>query len=123
VSGLFDTNILIDCLRGNTDAVRLVEQFKGTPSISVISELELLAGARSQSEEQLIVAFLALFRTVPVSSQIARRAGSFVRLYGASHSVELGDALIAATAEDQGLKLVTLNIKHFPMFRGLKRAY
>jgi predicted nucleic acid-binding protein len=32
-----------------------------------------------------------------------------------SHSVELGDALIAACASSEGLKLWTLNKKHYPM--------
>jgi len=32
-------------------------------------------------------------------------------------------AYIAATAEHHGLKLATLNVKHFPMFPKLKRAY
>ena len=46
-----------------------------------------------------------------------------VRLFGRSHSVELGDALIAATAEHHDLKLATLNVRHFPMFKRLKPAY
>ena len=33
------------------------------------------------------------------------------------------DAIIAATAEHHGLRLATLNVKHFPMFPKLKRAY
>ena len=32
-----------------------------------------------------------------------------------SHSVELGDALIAACASSTDLKLWTLNKKHYPM--------
>jgi predicted nucleic acid-binding protein len=53
----------------------------------------------------------------------ADRAGQFVRHYGASHSVELADVLIAATAEKYGLKLATLNTKHFPMVAKLKPPY
>jgi predicted nucleic acid-binding protein len=40
-----------------------------------------------------------------------------------SHDVQLGDALLAATADHHGLELATLNVKHFPMFRRLKPAY
>ena len=54
---------------------------------------------------------------------IAARAGVFVRLYGGSHSIDDPDAIIAATAEHHGLRLATLNVKHFPMFPKLKRAY
>ncbi len=52
-----------------------------------------------------------------------RRAGVFSRLYEPSHGLDDIDALIAATAEHHGLRLATLNVKHFPMFPKLKRAY
>jgi predicted nucleic acid-binding protein len=40
-----------------------------------------------------------------------------------SHGIDIPDAIIAATAEHHGLKLATLNVRHFPMFRKLKPAY
>ncbi len=40
-----------------------------------------------------------------------------------SHGLDDIDALIAATAEHHGLRLATLNVKHFPMFPKLRRAY
>ena len=40
-----------------------------------------------------------------------------------SHGIDIPDAIIAATAEHHGLRLATLNVKHFPMFPKLKRAY
>jgi predicted nucleic acid-binding protein len=60
---------------------------------------------------------------LPVSMEIAKRAGVFVRVFQPSHSVEAIDAIIAATTEHHGLRLATLNTKHFPMFPKLKRAY
>ena len=50
-------------------------------------------------------------------------ARKFARHFQASHGLDVSDALIAATAEQHGLALATLNIKHFPMFKGLKRPY
>lgn len=38
------------------------------------------------------------YEVVPIDASIGRLAGDFVRLYRKSHSVELPDALIAATA-------------------------
>jgi hypothetical protein len=35
----------------------------------------------------------------------------------------LADAIIAATAEAENADLKTLNIKHYPMIKGLKPAY
>jgi len=36
-------------------------------------------------------------------------------VFAKSHSVELGDALIAATASAHGLELWTRNRRHYPM--------
>jgi len=59
-----------------------------------------------------------------VTDQIARRAGEFLRSYRRSHSgIDLVDYCVAATAELHGAKLVTLNVKHFPMFPDLVPPY
>ena len=46
---------------------------------------------------------------------IGRKAGAYLRSYAKSHSVQLGDALIAACASVENLQLWTLNRKHYPM--------
>ena len=50
-------------------------------------------------------------------------AGKLVKQYRLSHSVEIPDAIIAATSLLSDMELNTLNIKHYPMFRGLKPPY
>ena len=67
--------------------------------------------------------FIALFRVVPVSVEIAKAGGLWRREYGKSHGTGLADAIIASTAEVEQAELKTLNIKHFPMVRGLRPAY
>jgi hypothetical protein len=52
---------------------------------------------------------------VPADAAVGRRAGEYLRRYRKSHSVELGDALIAATAVVSGAMLWTRNRKHYPM--------
>lgn len=52
-------------------------------------------------------------------TQIERQAGDLMRRFRPSHGLELGDALIAATASLHGLRLWTRNRKHYPM-RDLK---
>ena len=43
-----------------------------------------------------------------------------MRTHERSHQgIGLGDYLIAATAQLEGLELATLNVRHFPMFKGL----
>jgi predicted nucleic acid-binding protein len=120
---LFDTTILIDYLRGRQEAIELLEAQVARPKISVVSALELYAGVRSRREEQRTEFLLSEATLLPVTQDIAKRAGVLVRLYEASHGVEAADAIFAATAEHHGLRLATLNVKHFPMFPKLKRPY
>jgi len=123
MSLLFDTNIFIDYLRNHRDAIQLLEEQTERPSISVASIIELFAGAKNRQEEQRIERLIGQTKPLPVTAEIGRRAGALVRVYSASHSVEPMDAIIAATAEHHGLRLATLNVKHFPMFPKLRRAY
>jgi hypothetical protein len=58
-----------------------------------------------------------------IGLETACLAGDCVREYGPSHGVDPIDALIAATAKTRDLELATLNLKHFPMFKDLKRSY
>jgi predicted nucleic acid-binding protein len=120
---LLDTSVLVSILRKNEIALAWFESSADEPKMSVVSLTELYLGVRRQREERDIVELERRVPPLPVDRDIAVRAGVFVRLYGPSHSVEIPDALIAATAEQQGLRLATLNVKHFPMFPKLKRAY
>lgn len=120
---LLDTCVLIDVLRGREAAVGFVSGLKSTPAISAITATELIAGAKGKREEEAIDRILATYEVAEIDLEIAWLAGDYVRDFGKSHGVDPIDALIAATAKTKGLDLATLNVKHFPMFRGLKRAY
>jgi predicted nucleic acid-binding protein len=50
-----------------------------------------------------------------VTQAIGRQAAAYLRQYRRSHNLELGDALVAATAANAGVELVTRNLKHYPM--------
>ena len=91
--------------------------------MSAVSLLELHVGARSHREEREIEAICAPLVSLAVTSEIAKQAGNYLRHFSLSHGIDIPDAIIAATAEHHGLKLATLNVKHFPMFPKLKRAY
>ncbi len=85
---------------------------------------ELHAGFLNQWEERMAAGLLATFKMLEMSdSAIFQRAGIFMRHYRASHNIDVADALIAATAEHHGVQFATLNVKHFPMFPRLRRAY
>ncbi len=122
---LVDSDILIAHLRG-LEAARdwlLNARNEGPLAISVVSIAELVGGMRS-AERREAWRLLASFRAEPATEIIARQAGEFRRQYRRSHSgIGLGDYLIAATAEVKGYRLGTLNVKHFPMFQGLRPPF
>lgn len=113
---LFDTDVLIDYLRGEAAAVDYVESCSEALLVSSITVAELFAGVREGGERAALGAFLGAFEVVPLDQAIAEKGGLFRRDYGKSHGTGLADALIAATAALRQADLVTLNRKHFPMF-------
>ena len=120
---LLDTCVLIDCLRDRGAAVEFLRRIEGRPSVSVVTVAELHAGARNQTEERGIEVLLAPMLVRAIDLAIARLAGRFCREYRRSHGVEMPDALIAATAEVHGARLVTRNVRHFPMLDDLVLPY
>jgi hypothetical protein len=120
---LLDTCVAIDMLRGHAGALAFVNALVEAPSLSAITATELIAGTRNTQERVRIDRLLSIYAVHDIGLQIASLAGEYVRQYGPSHSVDPVDALIAATAKTHGLDLATLNLKHFPMFKGLKRPY
>ena len=85
---------------------------------------ELHAGFLSRPDEKEGERVFGSLRLVKVDDlDIWRRAGQFMKHFGPSHGLDDMDALIAAVAEHHELKLATLNVKHFPMFKRLKPAY
>ena len=114
---LLDTDILIDFLRGRREARALLASYGTTaerPYISVVSVSEIWAGSRP-AEKAATGALLSALNKVPVSESIAAAAGEFLNTYRHGHGVELGDALIAATAVEIQATLLTRNVKHYPM--------
>jgi hypothetical protein len=91
--------------------------------LSSIVVAELYAGVKGDAEQTTIENFVSLFRVIPVSVEIAKAGGLYKRDYGKSHGVGLADAILAATAEVENAELRTLNMKHYPMIKGLSPAY
>jgi predicted nucleic acid-binding protein len=119
---LLDTDVLIDFLRGNAQAKRMMLGLE-TGIVSAISVAELYAGVRSVKEVPALDALIQELTVLDVTAAVAQAAGQIKAQFFPSHGVGLPDALIAATAQSKGLSLFTLNVKHFPMMNGLKPAY
>jgi len=124
LSNLFDSTILIAHLRGDRRATDLLLEASDTgPLVSVISRAEVEGGMRSGERADVARLFDAL-ALLPVTDSIARRAGRHLRKFRQSHpGIDLADYLIASTAEEHRAELVTLNVKHFPMFTNLRSPW
>jgi predicted nucleic acid-binding protein len=116
---LVDTDILVDLTRNNQAAIDFIESLKNQWSISAITGLELVAGAKNHREVAEIDRLLAAFETVHLTEAIERRAYSILKRYAKSHGMGTFDSLIAASAIEAGLTLATRNRKHFAMIAGL----
>lgn len=123
---LLDTSVLIDHLRGLAPAVgRLTAALDAGDelwSVTVV-RAEILAGAR-QAEEEPIARLFGLLRWLDVTPELADAAGRLAATYLRSHpGVDTVDYLVAAGAQHLDAELLTLNVRHFPMFAGLRSAY
>ena len=119
VSELFDTNILIDHLNGVTKATREIGLSRD-PAISIITWIEVMTGASGQDEETILRSFLLNFECLPITAAVADRAAVIRR----EKRLKMPDAIILATAEVAGRKLVTRNVKDFPSgMRGVRVPY
>lgn len=120
---LLDTDVLIDFLRGNDKAISFIDELSPHIVLSPIVIAELYAGVKGTNELTVLDNFVSLFRVVPIDSEIAKAGGLYKRDFGKSHGVGLADAILAATADKENAELKTLNVKHYPMIKGLKSAY
>ena len=120
---LIDTDVLIEYLRGRSEAVEYLEGLTSDLCISVISVAELFAGVRDDEEEKSLKQLLLAFVVLPVTEKTARLGGLYRRDYGGSHGTGLADAIIAATSEENGADLVTFNRRHFPMVSKITVPY
>lgn len=118
IAVLLDTDILIEVLRrrdehiaaewarlADTDAMLLY---------SPVTVAEMFHGIEDY-ERPDVVAGLEAMTCIEIDSHIGRTAGNYLRLYNKSHNLQIGDALIAATASLHQVQLWTRNRKHFPM--------
>ncbi len=81
--------------------------------------LELIVGARNKEEIARTDKFLSDYVVVPLQGSTGGRAYELLKNYAKSNGLHVFDSLIAATAIEENLTLVTRNRKHFSMIHGL----
>jgi len=114
---LLDTNVLVFHLRGEHNVPALLDRWSQSHElyISTATWVEILAGMHPR-EEEATIHLLHSLTTISVNQFIADRAGRMIYTHARKgFQVTFPDALIAATALEHDLTLVTSNSKHFPM--------
>ena len=109
MKALFDTNILIDYLNGVEGAATEIER-PAERLVSIITWMEVLAGAHDDAEEEVIEMFLRDFRVVDLTRRVAREAVEIRRV----SRIRLPAAIVWASARAESAVLVTRNTKDFP---------
>lgn len=118
---LVDTDVLIWNLRGNSAAADLLDGQAGF-AISAVTWMELAQGARDGSELKTLRQALTFWRAgiIHVNESISARASYLVEEHALAGSLQLADALIAATALETGLPLVTADDRHYRFISNLE---
>ncbi len=118
---LIDTDVLIWYMRGNQKAYDTIDNLKGF-SISVITYMELVQGMKNKKELNSLRQALHEWncQLVYISQEISSKAMFFIEQHFLSHSIEIADALIGASAITYGLPLITGNEKHYKVLADLE---
>lgn len=105
---VFDSNILIDYIRGVEPALEEMERHE-IKEISVITWMEVLTGATPERESR-VRELLGRFQKLPITDEIAEQAVIERRF----RRIKLPDAILIATATVRGGQLITRNTRDFP---------
>jgi len=115
---LLDTTVLLDVLRARQNRRSLLAELVGGGHVLATAAInigEVYAGMR-RGEENRTETFLSSLDCYPITWAIARRAGSLKSAWAhKGRTLSLADMMVAATALEHGLSLVTDNRKDFPL--------
>ncbi|MCD6585319.1 MAG: type II toxin-antitoxin system VapC family toxin [Desulfobacteraceae bacterium] len=118
---VIDTDVLIWYMKGNENAYKVIENSK-IFFISVVTYMELVQGMRNKNELNNLRKALYAWNTkiLYISEEISVKAMFFVEQHYLSHSMQLADALIGATAISHRIPILTGNDKHYKILKGIQ---
>jgi hypothetical protein len=112
---LVDTDILIDAAHKDEMAVTVLQNLESASSlaISIVTQMELVVGCRNKTELRELVKFLRRFQVIHLSASISQRGLELLQQYRLSHGLLIPDGLIAATAIETAIPLISKNQKDY----------
>ena len=118
---VIDTDVLIWYMKGNEKAFEVIENSKNF-FISVVTYMELVQGMRNKNEVNHLRKALHVWNSkiLYISEEISAKAMFLVEQHYLSHSIQLADALIGATAIAYGLPILTGNDKHYKILKDMQ---
>ena len=118
---LIDTDVLIWYMKGNEKAYNAIENSENF-FISVVTYMELVQGMRNNTELNTLRKALNGWnaKILYISEEISVKAMFFLEQHYLSHSIQLADSLIGATAIAYGLPILTGNGRHYKIFKNLQ---
>ena len=118
---VIDTDVLIWYMKGNEKAYKAIENSKNF-FISVVTYMELVQGMRNKNELNNLRRALYVWNSkiLYISEEISVKAMFFVEQHYLSHSIQMADALIGATAISYGLPILTGNDKHYKILKDIR---
>jgi tRNA(fMet)-specific endonuclease VapC len=116
---LIDTDVMVDVSRRNAAAANYVDSLPDA-WIAIVTAQELIVGARDKRDVAGIDNLITSYPVVHINDRIGARAYDLLKTYAKSHGLRTFDSLIAATALESGLTLVSKNRKHFGMIDGIR---
>ena len=111
---IIDTDVFIWYMKGNEKAYKAIEMANNF-FISVVTYMELVQGMRNKKELNILRKSIHSWdaKVLYISEEISSKAMFYVEQHFLSHSLQLADALIGATAVAYGLPILTGNDKHY----------
>lgn len=107
---LFATDVLLWCQRGSVGAATAIDE-RAHRAISIISWMELMQGVQSRYHRRFVAGFIRMFHVsvLPIHDRIGFRAA----VYAEEYDMNPTDAMVAATAVERGIPLVTCDQHRF----------
>lgn len=117
---IVDTDILIKAYRGNETRIENLRMLKGIYGISVITAIELIAGANNIKQLSSFNKLLKVYPILYINELISKQSFQLYRKYILKHQLGLSDCFIASTALHNNLLVYSDNKKHYDFIEGLK---